>query len=83
MSTNRINDNAFTQNILIRIRNHKNKSVPVVVQDNLMEQMNWTIETTKNTYRKIDYRTIEFKFNLPANSEKQIMYQVRYERYTW
>jgi len=83
VSQNRVSENAFTQDVVIRIRNHKDKAVPGVVRDHLMGQMNWTIEQNNETYRKVDYRTIEFKFNLPANSEKRINYRVRYEGYTW
>lgn len=83
VSVQRPNRNTLTHQIVVRIRNHKDKPVPVVVRDTLMSQMNWTIEQTSETYRKIDYRTIEFRFNLDANAEKVIRYRVRYEQVRW
>ncbi|MFA5865602.1 MAG: DUF4139 domain-containing protein [Phycisphaerae bacterium] len=83
VATNRISDTVSTQDILIRIRNHKDSPVPVVVLEKLMEQMNWKIEQPSDKFRKVDYRTIEFKVTLPANSEKNIHYRVRYEMYRW
>jgi hypothetical protein len=82
-ATNRVNQNVTIQDIVIRIRNHKTKSVSVVVKENLMGHMNWTIEQNSEAFKKIDYRTIEFRFPLKADSEKVIRYRVRYENYTW
>jgi len=83
VSMNRIDNNTFTQDIVIRIRNHKAGPVSIVVRDLFLPYMNWTIEQSSETYRKTDYRTVEFKFNLSGNSEKQIKYRVRYEQERW
>jgi hypothetical protein len=83
LNQNQIDSNTWTVDILIRIRNHKNAAVPVVVRDSLMGGMNWTIQNNNVGFEKKDFQTIEFKLNLAANSEQEIRYTVRYERNRW
>jgi hypothetical protein len=83
VATNRVSQTVTTQDIVIRIRNHKTKAVSVVVKDSLMGHLNWTIEQNSEVFKKIDFRTIEFRFVLNPDSEKTIRYRVRYENYVW
>jgi hypothetical protein len=83
LSQERPDNNTIVMDIQIRIRNHKDSDVPVVVRDQLMGHMNWTIENPNVPYEKKDFQTIEFKLTVPANSEQDIRYKVRYEQYLW
>jgi hypothetical protein len=78
-----VDSNTWTNDIVIRIRNHKNIEVPVVVRDRLMGGMNWSIEGNNVGFEKKDFQTAEFKLNVAANSEQEIRYTVRYERNRW
>lgn len=83
LSQNRISDNETTMDISIHVRNHKSVEVPVVVRDQLMGHMNWAIEDNNVAFKKIDFQTAEFSLMLPANSEKDIRFRVRYTQYKW
>ncbi len=83
VSTKRISNYESTVDVLIKIRNHKSIAIPVVVKEKLAGWQNWTIENNNLDYKKIDYRTIEFRFGLKANSEQNIRYRVHYKRYSW
>lgn len=83
LSQDRVNDNEFTMDIRIRIRNHKQVDAPVVVRDRLMGQANWTIEDNNIEFKKIDFQTVEFPLTVPANSERDVQFRVRYTRYSW
>jgi hypothetical protein len=64
----------------ITLRNHKDQSATIVVEEPLIGHYNWEILEKSQEYRKKDFRTIEFTADLPPNSEKTITYTVRY---TW
>jgi hypothetical protein len=83
LNRNQIDQNIWTVDILISIRNHKNAAVPVVVRDTLLGGMNWSIQNNNLNFEKKDFQTIEFKFNIAADSEQEIRYTVRYERNRW
>jgi hypothetical protein len=83
LSQDRMNDNEFTMDIRIRIRNHKSTPIPVVVRDRLMGYMNWDIEDNTVEFKKIDFQTAEFSLTVPANGQQDIQYRVRYTRYNW
>jgi len=82
-SANQINPKTFTQNIRVQIRNHKPEPIMVVVKETLMGHLNWTVEQTSEAYQKIDFQTIEYRFNLAGNTEKTIRYRVRYDQTQW
>jgi len=83
LNRNQIDQNIWTVDILIRIRNHKNAAVPVVVRDTLLGGMNWSIQNNNLNFEKKDFQIIEFKLNIAADSEQEIRYTVRYERNQW
>jgi hypothetical protein len=64
----------------IRLRNHKDQPVTIVVEEPLVGHWNWEILQRSQDYRKKDFRTLEFTVDLPPDSEKTITYTVRY---TW
>ncbi len=79
----RISNFESVADIVVTIKNHKKQNVPIIVREKLDGWRNWTIENNNIAYTKVDYRTIEFKFVLKANSEQKIMYRVHYKRYNW
>ena len=79
----KISDSESTEDISILIRNHKDKSIPIVIREKLYGNTNWSIENNNIGYKKIDYHTIEFRFDLSAESQKDLRFRVRYKRYKW
>ena len=64
----------------IRLRNHKDSSVKVVVKENLFRWSNWKILTKTHEFIKEDSRTITFPVEVPKDGETFVRYRVRY---TW
>jgi len=64
----------------IRLRNHKEEEVEVIVKENLYRWSNWTIEAKSHEFTKEDARTVHFLVKVPANGETVVTYTVRY---TW
>ena len=62
----------------ITIKNHKNEDIKVVVREHMYRWTNWEIFEKSADYEKIDSRTIEFKIQVPKNSEKIVTYAVHY-----
>ncbi len=70
----------MTETIEIKLRNHKDEAVKVIVKENLYRWTNWKITESTNRYDEIDSRTIHFPVEIPADGEETIKYTVRY---TW
>lgn len=64
----------------IKLRNHKEEAVEVVVVEHLYSYTNWEIIESNFKYEKKDAGTIEFKIPLAKDEEKIINYTVRYTR---
>jgi hypothetical protein len=64
----------------IKLRNHKEEAVEVVVVEHLYSYTNWEIIESNFKYEKKDAGTIEFKIPLAKDEEKIITYTVRYTR---
>ncbi|HIE36161.1 MAG TPA: hypothetical protein EYP89_02870 [Candidatus Omnitrophica bacterium] len=62
----------------IVLRNHKEKDVEVKVLEKVWRYSNWEIIDTSSPWKKKDASTLEFKVNIPKNSERKINYTVRY-----
>ncbi len=77
-----INNSAdwMRESIEIKLRNHKDEPVKVIVKENLYRWVNWNILEKSDDYEKIDSRTVHFVVEVPAHGEKTIHYTVRY---TW
>jgi hypothetical protein len=69
-----------TESFEIKLRNHKNDPVHVIVKENLYRWVNWEITASSDPWEKQDYRTIHFPVDVPANGEKTVTYSVKY---TW
>ena len=64
----------------IKLRNHKDHPVEVIVQENLFRWSNWTILSKTHEFTKEDSRTIHFPVKVPKDGEATLRYRVRY---TW
>jgi hypothetical protein len=70
----------MSEEIEVRLRNHKDQPVTVDVKENLYRWINWEITEKTHAYRKQDARTVVFPLRVPANGEQVLRYTVRY---TW
>ena len=70
----------LTETYEIKLRNHKDQRVTVLVKENLFRWANWTITTASHSHDKIDSRTIHFPVTIDPDDEVTITYTVRY---TW
>ncbi|MEO6567773.1 MAG: DUF4139 domain-containing protein [Opitutaceae bacterium] len=63
----------------IKLRNRKTTPVEVRVVEHLYRWTNWNIVQRSDEFAKKDAQTIEFRVNVPADTEKVVTYRVRYE----
>jgi hypothetical protein len=75
-SKGRVMEEAFE----IKVRNHKDQSVNVIVRENLYRWSKWQLLTQSIPSEKKDARTVEFPVSVPADGEAIVTYRVRY---TW
>jgi len=68
------------EQIEIKLRNHKEQPVRVIVKENLYRWSNWKILTKTHEFVKEDARTITFPVDVPKDAETLVRYRVRY---TW
>ena len=66
------------ETIEIKVRNHKEEPVKVIVKENLYRWINWEIREATHKYEKIDARTIHFPVMVPKDGEVTIRYTVHY-----
>lgn len=64
----------------IRIRNHKEEAVEVIVKENLYRWANWAIEQKSHDFAKEDARTVHFPVSVGKDAETLVTYTVLY---TW
>jgi hypothetical protein len=64
----------------IRLRNHKDEAVELVVLENLYRAANWKIENPSQQERKENSNRIRFDVNVPSEGESVIRYTAHY---TW
>jgi hypothetical protein len=64
----------------IKLRNHKEQPVHLLVKENLHRWSNWKILTKTHDFVKEDARTISFPVDVPKDGETLVRYRVRY---TW
>jgi len=66
------------ETIEIKLRNHKEEPVKVIVKENLYRWTNWKITESTHHYDKVDSRTVHFPVDVPKDGEVTIKYTVRY-----
>ena len=64
----------------IKVRNHKDQPVEVIVKENLYRWSNWKIISQSQPFEKEDARTIHFPVKIAKDGEAVVKYRVRY---TW
>ncbi len=64
----------------IKVRNHKDQAVDVVVRENLYRWSQWALIAQSKPFDKKDARTIEFPVRIAADGEAIVTYRVSY---TW
>lgn len=64
----------------LKLRNHKELPVEVLVKENLYRWSNWKVLSQSHAFEKEDARTIVFPVTVPQDGETTVRYRVRY---TW
>ncbi|MEJ1966173.1 MAG: DUF4139 domain-containing protein [Gammaproteobacteria bacterium] len=64
----------------IKLRNHKDQPVEVIVTENLYRWSNWNVISKSHDFTKQDARTIHFPVKVAKDGETTVKYRVRY---TW
>jgi hypothetical protein len=64
----------------IKLRNHKEQAVEVIVRENLYRWSHWSLIQQSIPSEKKDARTVEFPVRVAAGGEAVVTYRVRY---TW
>lgn len=67
------------EEVEVKVRNHKEEPVEVIVKENLYRWSGWKIKTSTHRYDKEDARTILFPVTVPKDGETVVRYRVRYE----
>jgi len=68
----------MSEEIEIKLRNHKKEPVSVMVKETLYRWMNWRIERGTHRHEKQDARTVHFPVEVPAGGEAVMRYTVQY-----
>ena len=66
------------ETVEIKLRNHKDEPVKVIVKENLYRWTNWKITEKSHPYEKADARTIHFPVTVDKDGEVTIRYTVHY-----
>jgi hypothetical protein len=66
------------ETIELKVRNHKEEPVKVIVKENLYRWTNWKITESTHKYDKIDARTIHFPIEVAKDGEVTVKYTVHY-----
>ena len=74
------NRRTIDETIEIKVRNHKEEKVKVIVKENLYRWTNWQLTKKTHEFEKIDSRTIHFPIEVEKDGEVTIRYTVHY---TW
>lgn len=66
------------ETIEIKVRNHKEEPVKVLVKENLFRWVNWEITKKTHEFEKHDARSVHFPVTVPKDGEVVVTYTVRY-----
>jgi hypothetical protein len=66
------------ETIEIRLRNHKEQGVRVIVKENLYRWSNWQITEKSHDFEKQDARTVHFPVTVEPEAEVVVTYTVHY-----
>jgi hypothetical protein len=68
------------EEIEVKLRNHKDRPVEVLVRENLYRWTSWKVISKTHEFTKEDARTVHFPVKVPKDGETVVRYRVRY---TW
>jgi hypothetical protein len=68
----------LTEEIEVKLRNHKNEPVTVEIKENLYRWVNWKVVKKSHDYEKIDSRTIHFPVRVAPEGETTMRYTAHY-----
>jgi hypothetical protein len=68
------------EEIEVKLRNHKDEPVQVIVKENLYRWTGWEIVRESHPHEKVDARTVHFPVEVAPDDEVIVTYRVRY---TW
>jgi hypothetical protein len=68
----------MTEEIEVKLRNHKKEAVTVIVKENLYRWVNWQIAAKTHEFEKQDARTAHFPLRVAASGETVLRYTVHY-----
>ncbi|MGW8184127.1 MAG: DUF4139 domain-containing protein [Burkholderiales bacterium] len=68
----------MTEEIEVKLRNHKKEPVTVIVKENLYRWINWEIVEKTHAFEKQDSRTVHFPVQVAAGGETVLRYTVHY-----
>lgn len=68
----------MTEEIEVKLRNHKKEAVTVIVKENLYRWVNWEILERTHAFEKQDSRTVHFPLRVAAGGETVLRYTVHY-----
>jgi len=72
------NRKTMTETIEVKVRNRKQESVEVVIQERLYRWTNWEIIKPTKEFKKLDASTIQFPVVIDKDGEAVVRYTVRY-----
>jgi len=68
----------MTEEIEIKVRNHKKEPVTVIAKENLYRWVNWQITAKTHDFEKQDARTAHFPLKIASGGETVLRYTVHY-----
>jgi hypothetical protein len=68
----------MTEEIEVKLRNHKKETVTVIVKENLYRWVNWQITARSHDFEKQDARTVHFPVKIAAGGDATVRYTVHY-----
>jgi hypothetical protein len=66
------------EEVEVKLRNHKDQSVEVIVKENLYRWSTWKLLSNTHDFTKADARTIHFPVKVAKDAETTVRYRVRY-----
>lgn len=69
---------SMTEEVEVKLRNHKKEPVTVIVKENLYRWTNWQITAKTHDFEKEDARTVHFPVKIAAGGEATVRYTVYY-----
>ncbi len=73
------NRHTIDESFEIKVRNHKDAAITVIVKETLYRWSGWEIRAKSHEFEKIDSRTIHIPVRVKPDGETTVTYSVHYE----